>query len=143
MTEAWVTDSELIAAQSHFTSMISGYVMPAAYSVARFDSTELTFAHINHIGEVRPLPAAVLAFVCGYISTTGTYRLNRKQFERAIVLLSPAEAATHMEHPNLWSWRELLNSADSNSDFLACFVTDPLDAPVSEEDAQFRQYIHS
>lgn len=82
-----------------------------------------------------------MAYVCGYVSTAGTYQLTRQQFERAIDLLTPAEAATHMEHPNLWSWRELLNSADSESDFLACFVADPQDAHVSDEDALFRQYI--
>ena len=116
-------------------------MMPAAYSVARFEPTGLRFGHINKIGEVRPLPASVLAYVCGYVSTTGTYRLTRQQFERAIDLLTPAEAATHMEHPNLWSWRELLNSPDSKSDFLACFVADPQDTRVSDEDALFRQYI--
>lgn len=141
MTEAWVTDSDLIAAQSHFASMISGFKMPAAYSVARVEPTGLRFGHINKIGEVRPLPASILAYVCGYVSTTGAYRLTRQQFERVIDLLTPAEAAIHMEHPNLWSWRELLNSADSKSEFLACFVVDSQDAHVSDEDAFFRQYI--
>ncbi len=142
MTEAWVTDSDLIAAQSHFATMIPGFEMPAAYSVARFEPTGLKFGHINKVGEVRPLPAVVLAYVCGYVSTTRTYQLTRQQFERATALLSPAEAATHMEHPNLWSWRELLNSADSKSNFLACFVANPQDAHVSDEDSLFRKYIH-
>lgn len=141
MTEDWVTDTDLVAAQSHFASLISGFLMPAAYSVARVEPTGLRFGHINKIGEVRPLPASVLAYVCGYVSRTGTYRLTRQQFERAVDLLTPADAALHMEHPNLWSWRELLNSADSKSDFLACFVADPQDAHVNDEDAFFRQYI--
>ena len=54
MTEAWVTDSELIAAQCHFAAMIPGFVMPGAYSVAKFESNGLRFGHINKIGEARP-----------------------------------------------------------------------------------------
>ena len=87
MTDAWITDRDLLDAQSHFVSMIPG-------------------------------------------------------FERASAFLSPAEAATHIEHPNLWSWRELLNSANSDSDFLACFVANVQDAHVSGEDTIFRQYIY-
>ena len=143
MKNAWITDNDLSAAQSHFASMIPSFTMPAAYSVARIDPFGLRFGHINKLNEVRPLPATVLAYVCGYTSSTGTFPLTRHQFESATTLLSPAESAKHMEHPNLWSWRELLNSSEFKSKFLACFVASPLDEHVSKEDALFRKYIHS
>lgn len=142
MKNAWVTDNDLSAAQSHFASMIPSFTMPAAYSVARIDLLGLKFGHINKLNEVRPLPATILAYVCGYTSSTGTFPLTRHQFESAITGLSPAEAAKHMEHPNLWSWRELLNSSDSESEFLACFVASPLDECVNKADALFRTCIH-
>lgn len=143
MKNAWIADDDLSAAQSHYASMIPGFTMPAAYSVARIDSFGLKFGYINKLNEVRPLPATVLAYVCGYTSSTGTFPLTRHQFESAITLLSPAEAAIHMDHPNLWSWRELLNSSESESEFLACFVANPLDEHVSKVDALFRKCIHS
>ena len=52
--------------------------------------------------------------------------------------LAPAEAALHWEHPNLWSWRELLEGARADSTFVAFFVADPADAPVDDLDAGFR-----
>jgi hypothetical protein len=53
-------------------------------------------------------------------------------------LLSPAEAATLMPHPNLWSWRTLLADADPDSSFLAFFLTKPNDATLGAEDEAFR-----
>lgn len=141
MKTDWITDDDLAAAQSRFASMIPSFAMPAAYSVARIEPLGLKFAHVNKLNEVRPLPATVLAYVCGYTSSTGTFRLSHRQLENAIELLSPAEAATHMEHPNLMTWRDLLNSAKPKSEFLACFVADPLDEHVNAEDALFRSYI--
>ena len=49
------------------------------------------------------------------------------------------EAALHWEHPNLWSWRELLDGHAHS--FLAFFVADPTDAPVDDHDAAFRRQL--
>lgn len=141
MSEAWVTDFDLKLAQEHYASKIPDFVLPMAYSVARIDPTGLVFGHVNKIGEVRPLPAVVLAFVTGYSSTTSTFKMTRQQFHEAITLLTPAESARHMGHPNLWSWREIYNTGNPTSAFLAFFVADIQDAPISDEDSTFRQLI--
>jgi hypothetical protein len=141
MSEAWVTDDDLHSAQQRFAAQIPGLIMPVAYGVARKDASELTFGHVNVLGAVRPLPAVVLASVCGYVATTGVYRLDRERFAEAVDLLAPAEAATHMPHPNLCSWRDLLAQAGADSSFLAFFVAAATDPPVDRDDAQFRQLL--
>jgi len=126
--------------RQRFAEQIPNFALPAAYSVARMDGAGLTFGHVNALGAVRPLPAVVLASVCGYVATTAVYRLEHQQLVEAIELLAPAEAATHMPHPNLWSWRELaVRGADSS--FLAFFVARAEDPPVNEHDARFRRLI--
>lgn len=141
MPEAWVTEDDLRAAAGRFAAQIPGYVMPAAYGVARKDPSGLTFAHVNTFGKARPLPAAVLASVCGYVATTGVFRLDRQQFAEVVERLGPAEAATHIPHLNLWTWRDLLAGGDADSTFLAFFVADAHDPPVDEDDARFRQLL--
>ncbi|MEQ7009465.1 hypothetical protein ABN028_25150 [Actinopolymorpha sp. B17G11] len=141
MSEAWVTDGELLAAQERFAAQIPGFVMPVAYGVARADASVLSFGHVNAPGAVRPLPAVVLASVCGYVATTGVYRLDHAQFAKVVERLAPAEAATHMPHPNLWSWRDLLTDAGADSTFLGFFVAAVDDPPVDQYDAQFRHLL--
>jgi hypothetical protein len=141
MSEAWVTDEDLSAARLRFAAGIPGFVMPVAYGVARLDQDGPTFGHVNTLGAVRPIPAVVLASVCGYVASTATYRLDREGFERAAALLAPAEAATHVVHLNLWSWRELLDGGTPDSEFLAFFLADAEDPPVDAHDEQFRRLI--
>ncbi|MHB8438954.1 MAG: hypothetical protein ACYDD4_07310 [Acidimicrobiales bacterium] len=138
MAEAWRTDEELAAAAERFAATVPGYRLPAAHGVARVDGDTLTFGHVNDFGSARPLPAAVLASVCGHHGSTAAYHIDRASFERAIELLAPAEAATHMPHPNLWSGRELLAGAGPDSSFVVFFVQDPDDEPVDEFDDRFR-----
>jgi len=95
---------------------------------------------VNEPGGVHRLPAAVLASVCGYAATSGVFPLTRDQLAEAVERLAPAEAATHWEHPNLWSWRELLADAGPGSEFRAFFLTDPADPPLpGGVDAEFRR----
>ena len=141
MVEAWVSDEDLQAAFDRFATSVPGLVMPAAYTVARQEGAELTFGHINHFGAVRPLPAVVLASICGYVATTGVFALTRERFAQAVGLLAPAEAATHMPHPNLWSWRQLLAEAGPQTRFCAFFLADVSDEPVNAADARFRQLL--
>jgi hypothetical protein len=85
----------------------------------------------------------VLASVCGYTSRTATFPLTAADLGEAVRRLTPAEAALHWEHPNLWSWRELLDGAGTTSGFLAFFVADEVDAPVDHHDAEFRARLTS
>lgn len=139
MTETWATDEELGAARERYTAGIPGYVSPAAHGVARKDGDELTFGHVNPPGAARPLPAVVLASVCGYVATTGVFRMDRDRFAEAVARITPAEAATHIPHPNLWTWRELLAGGDADSEFLAFYLASASDPVVDEDDARFRE----
>jgi hypothetical protein len=134
----WITDDDLRAARERLAAAIPGFVQPAAYGTARVDGGELTFGHVNPPDGEHLLPGTVLATVAGYVDRTTVVPLDRAQFSAAIDLLAPAEAATHWEHPNLWSWRELLAGAGPESTYLAFFVADAGDPPVSAEDTAFR-----
>jgi hypothetical protein len=134
----WSTDEELASAVKHFTEKIPGYVTPAAYGVARLDDGNLTFGEVNDVGNTRRLPAVVLAFVCGYSADTATYELSAEQMTEVATLLAPADAAVHMDHPNLWSWRELLEKSNPASTFLAFYLRDLGDKPVGAYDDAFR-----
>ena len=120
--DAWPTDEDLRAAYERFVARIPGYVQPTAYTLARRDAGGLTVGYLNKPGGEHKLPAAVLALVCGYVGRSGVFRLSSDQVAEAIGLLAPAEAAAHWDHPNLWSWRRLLASAEPGSSFLAYFV---------------------
>ena len=139
MAETWATDEELRAAVERFAAGIPGYAAPAAHGVARKDGAELTFGHVNPPGAARPLPAVVMASVCGYVATTGVFHLDRAGFAEAVSRLTPAEAATHIPHPNLWTWREVLAGGDEASTFLAFYVADAEDPVVDADDARFRE----
>jgi hypothetical protein len=141
MGELWRTDSELVAAKERFVAQIPGFLMPAAYGVAKQGSTGLVFGHVNALGAVRPLPAAVLAFVCGYVSTTGVYPIDGSRLQMAVELLTPAEAATQMPHPNLWSWRKLLADSFEESTFLAFFLAYKEDLQSRNLGRQFEELI--
>jgi hypothetical protein len=136
--ERWATDEDLLAARRRFAATIPGYVQPVAYGLARLDDGALTFGHVNDVGGRHLLPAVVLASVCGYVATTTTFDLTAQQVTEAVSLLAPAEAATHWPHPNLWSWRELLDGANPDSSFVAFFVRAVDDEPVNNNDTAFR-----
>jgi hypothetical protein len=137
-TERWETDEELAAARGRFAATVPGYTHPAAYATARLDGDTLTFGYVNDIGTPHRLPAAVLASVCGHHGGTATYRLTGAQFAGAVERLAPAEAATHWDHPNLWSWRVLLDGATPESRFVVFFLGAEADEPVDEVDRRFR-----
>lgn len=137
----WVTDEDLLAARHRFADGIPGFSQPVAYSVARLDDDLLTFGYVNAPTSEHRLPAVVLATFCGYINRTGTYPLSTASFSHAVAALSPAEAATHWQHPNLWSWRQLLEETGPGSRFLAFYVSDLDDPVANEHDAAFRSLL--
>ena len=142
VAEAWVSDEDLRNAHDRFAERIPVYRPPAAYGVARRDADGMVFGHVNPPGAVRPLPAVVLATVCGYTNSTTTVRINKDRFQEAIRLLAPAEAAIHMPHPNLWSWRRLLAEAGADAEFFAFFIAKLDDPPSDDLDAQFRDLLN-
>jgi hypothetical protein len=141
--ERWATDDDLFAARCRFADRIPGFKPPAAYSVARLDDGRLTFGHVNDPTSEHRLPAVVLASFCGYTDRTGTFPLSAERFSLAVAALAPAEAATHWEHPNLWSWRRLLEEAGPESTFIAFYLTGLGDPVTDDHEAAFRSLLHS
>lgn len=139
--ERWVTDADLHAARERFTQRVHGFEPPVAYSVARVDDGHLTFGHVNDPRSEHRLPAVVLASFCGYTNRTGTYPLGKEDLSRAIAALAPAEAATHWEHPNLWSWRRLLDEAGPESTFIAFYLAHLDDPATDQHDSAFRSLL--
>ncbi|MEM9513988.1 MAG: VOC family protein [Actinomycetota bacterium] len=135
----WATDDDLAAAWARFAAVLPDYRPPVAYTVCRRDAaTQLTFGHRNAPGGQHVLPAAVLSVVTEHSHGSATYELSRSELAEAVRLLEPAEAARHVEHPNLWSWRTLLADATSESRFWVVFVDDLDDDVTSAADASFR-----
>ena len=107
--ERWTTTEEIAAARERLENAIEDYERPAAYAVGLTvdgdASAEEVFPRVNR-GE-NFLPAAVLATVCGHVRGTATYLLDEQRLQEAIDLLSPAEACTAYDHPNLAVWRRV------------------------------------
>jgi hypothetical protein len=138
VAEQWVTAEEVRAAKQRFIDAMPGFELPVAYSVARCDPDGFAFAHVNEVGGTHELPSAVLAIVCGYRSGNATLPMSRDEFARAIELLAPAEPCKAFEHPNLWSWRPLLDASPEDAEFVAVFIGDVAAAPTSDAEAAMR-----
>jgi hypothetical protein len=138
VTEQWITADEVRAAKQRFIEAMPGFELPAAYSVARCDPDGFAFAHVNEVGGTHELPGAVLATVCGYRNGNVTLPMSRDEFARAIELLSPAEPCEAFDHPNLWSWRPLLENSPADAEFVAVFIGEVDAPPASEAEAALR-----
>lgn len=133
---------EILAARTRFETAIDGWAPPNAHGVGLRPSTATGhepehFPLVNAYGH--RLPAVVIATVVGHTSGTAAYRLTREQLERAIELISPAEAYVDYDHPNLWSWRDRILPAlteDPEAEVVAVFIGDePEEAPDPAIDA--------
>jgi hypothetical protein len=137
-TEQWVTTDEVLAAKQRLIDAMAGFKMPVAYSVARRDTDGFTFAHVNDVGGTHELPGVVLATVCGYRHGNAALALTRDEFADAISVLAPAEACTAFDHPNLWSWRPLLEDSPGDAEFVAIFIGDLTQPASSDAEAALR-----
>lgn len=137
--EQWVTGDEVRAAKNRMRAAIVGFAQPVAYSLARRDPDGLTFAHINEVGGTHELPAVCLATVCGYVSGNAAIDMSYPEVAEAIHLLSPAEPCTEFEHPNLWSWRPLLEASAESDAFVAVFIGDVDTPPSTDEERALRE----
>lgn len=136
MTQGWVTDDDLRNAYLAFAAQIDGWVEPEAHGIIEVAAdgtrTVATANERNH-----KLPAVVLARVLGRVSGTETWELSLDQLAEGVELLSPAEAAVHMEHPNLWTWKRLLSEKPFRLEVV--FIDDLDDEPSSEADSLLRE----
>ncbi|GIG64884.1 hypothetical protein HNR73_001450 [Phytomonospora endophytica] len=105
MSERWTSVEEIDAARARFEAAIPGWERPAAYGIGWYADGSFVFARIA-AGESH-LPGVVLATVCGHVSGAGSYLVDGPGLDRAIASLSPAEACTLLDHPNLATWRSL------------------------------------
>ena len=138
MTSGWVTDEDLRNAYLAFAAQIDGWVEPEAHGIiavaADGTRTVATANERNH-----KLPGVVLARVLGRVSGTETWELSPQQLAEGIEILSPAEAAVHMEHPNLLTWKRLL--AEGPYRLEAVFVDDLDNEVSSEADTLLREHL--
>ena len=136
MTSGWVTDDDLRNAYLAFAAEIDGWVEPEAHGIIEVAAdgtrTVATANERNH-----KLPAVVLARVLGRVSGTETWQLSHEQLAAGVETLSPAEAAVHMEHPNLWTWKRLFTEKPYGLEVV--FIDDLDDDPSSEADSLLRQ----
>lgn len=151
--EGWRTEADLVAARERFEASIPGYVAPHAYGVGVATVApsgtvlDVWYPHVNT--DDHPLPAVVMASVCGYRSGTSTHVLDTSDLERAAELLAPAEACETVDHPNLQTWRGLLGLARAGDppggmrQFVAMFLGDVTDPLVGTCDAYFRLHLLS
>jgi hypothetical protein len=137
MPEEWSTKEDIAAAMERFEAGIEGWVRPAAHGIASADGT---FVTVN-IAEHR-LPAVVLATVLGHRTGTVSYPVTADQLDRAIDLLTPAEACTEYDHPNLAAWRRIRAGAPGAGWVAtAVFLANLDDEPVDPATRRFRELI--
>ena len=125
---SWVTDDDLRAARERFTASIPGWVQPVVHGLVTTIDGVTRVQVVS--GMDHRLPAVVLGSVIGRVSGTATFQVTPAQLATAVELLTPAEAALHCPHPNLWTWRRVL--AENPTSIEAIFIDD-LGDPVSSE----------
>lgn len=125
----WATEADLARAREHFAAGIPGWVQPVAHGIVTTDDHGLKTVEVsgtfNH-----QLPPVVLASVIGRTAGTATFVVPVAQLAEAVALLTPAEASTHCDHPNLWAWRRIVGEGHEAVE--AVFV-DSLDDPISSD----------
>ena len=135
--ERWTTADELLAARAAFEDAIAGWRRPDAHGLALVPpGAEVAPGHFPLVnrGE-HVLPAVVLATVLGHVAGTAAYPVTRAELERAVGLLSPAEACDVWKHPNLWTWRDrYLPALDEEpaARLVAVFLQDGSDEPRAD-----------
>ena len=131
---SWVTDDDLRAARERFTASIPGWMQPVVHGLVTTINGVTRVQVVS--GMDHRLPAAVLGSVIGRVSGTATFSVSAAQLAKAIELLTPAEAALHCPHPNLWAWRRVLAEGPTAID--AVFIDDLSDPVSSESDRLLR-----
>lgn len=134
------TPEKIDAVMAAMAASMPGWVPPAAYGLTlvpmdALGRTSVRFPVVN-VG-AHAFPALALAEVTGRRSETATYELSAEQLGHAVDIVAPAEAATMYQHPNLESWRRVLEdlSAAPGGRIFAVFISsldDPVSSPYDE-----------
>lgn len=141
MSERWDTPGKLEAMRDATEATVPGWRRPAVWAVGISPASsqpEWHFPHVNVAGGY--LPAVVLGRLVRHTQTTETLPVTVDTLRRAIDDLSPAEACTTVDHPNLAAWRELLAEVEGNParELVVVFVDDLEDPVSSEADGELR-----
>ncbi len=139
MAEQWRTTEDLQAARDRITAEIDGWLPPAAHGTVLVTPDGTASLLAANAGGAQ-LSAAVLARVAGHAHGTRTVELTVDQVRQAIADLTPAEAATHVAHPNLAAWCTLVGAFefDPACRAYAVFVQDLGDEISSRYDEMLR-----
>ncbi|WP_254069761.1 pyridoxamine 5'-phosphate oxidase family protein [Pimelobacter simplex] len=135
--DEWATLDGLGRIRVRLGEQIDGWQQPVGYALA----LDGELGHVNGPGGMHGLPAVVLATVLKHDGATATLDVTAQQLDEVITALTPAEACTDVEHPNLWSWRELrdrLRERGGRGRVTAVFVRDTADPVSSDDDARLR-----
>jgi 2,3,4,5-tetrahydropyridine-2-carboxylate N-succinyltransferase len=152
MTINYETIDGLHAWRESLEASMPGYRRPAAYAVGAATiapSGQILDTRYPVVNTDAHLPAVVLSQVLGRTSGTATHRLERADLEAAIAALAPAEACTEIDHPNLNTWRGLLDllgqpdPAGGQRVVVAAFIDALTDAPVDAHDVYLRLHLLS
>jgi len=130
-----VTDDDLRDARERYAASIPGWVQPEVHGIVTTATDGSKRVEVASGYEHR-LPAVVLATVVGRVAGTSTVVVTEDQLRQAIERLTPAEAATHTPHPNLWAWRRIVGEGHALIE--AVFVDGLEDPPTSEADRLLR-----
>jgi hypothetical protein len=121
--DSWKTPEEIASVRERLIARIPGWTLPASYGLAREADGRIEFARAN-FGE-HPLPAIVLSTVLGHEGGSASYPMDAALLAQAIRLLEPAEVCTAYDHPNLWTWRVVLQDIADGGEAVAVFTYDP------------------
>ncbi|APU16770.1 MULTISPECIES: hypothetical protein [Actinoalloteichus] len=142
MAEQWSTPDAIATARGLLEQALPGWRRPAAYGLGHLVDGDAVFPVVN-VGE-HFLPAVVLATVCGHSAGTAVYELDAAGLDEAIMMLSPAEACSDYDHPNLAAWRDIRTDlAHNDGQAIAVFVGDLEDPTVDDRDERFRAAVKS
>jgi hypothetical protein len=138
--QRWETPERIAAAMRQLADSMPGWQPPAAHGVVLVppDASGTTDVHFPVVNvATHGLPALVLGVITGRRHETATYELDRSQLERAVAMLTPAEAAEMYQHPNINAWRTILERwpAEPEAQVFAVFIAalgEPISSPYDQ-----------
>lgn len=146
MSVEWRTAEEMNAGKQELVDAMPGWEMPLVHGLGLVRSDGGIEFRTTNYPRAHDLPAIALATVTGHRTGTASYVLDQETFARAIATLSPAEAYTAVEHPNLWAWKQVRADFESgalaaDTQVVAVFVGEESDEVTNDAVRQIRHTV--